>query len=70
MDTFGKRLKALRERLGRTVDDMAHIVGVQRQAWHSWERNAFMPSADRLVSIARVTGASLDWLLLGKGEGP
>ena len=70
MDTFGKRLKALRLRLGRTADWMASLVGVKRQAWHSWERDHFMPSVSHLKAIAERTGASLDWLILGKGDPP
>ncbi len=70
MDTFGKRLKAVRERLNRSVIGMAALVGVQRAAWHSWERDASMPTTRHLKDIAGTTGASLDWIILGKGDPP
>ena len=37
--------------------------------WSRWEADRTTPSMEELVAIHRVTGASIDWLLLGINTG-
>lgn len=70
MDTFGKRLRHVRQRLRRSVIAMANLMGVERDAWYRWERGDSFPQQRHLEVIGNITGASLDWLILGKGDPP
>ncbi len=68
LSMIGTRLKILRQSKGATAATMAAIAGVRRQTWHGWEAEEYRPSIEHLQKIATVTGLSLDWLLLGRGQ--
>lgn len=44
---------------------MARRVNRNPAQWSRWERGKTTPSMNELVAIHQVTGASVDWLLLG-----
>lgn len=52
---------------GQSMADVARRLGIP----HATVRNYYngrLPAADVLIKIARASGVSLDWLLLGRGE--
>jgi len=68
MKAIGNRLRALRG--DRTQKAMAEICAVTRQTWYYWERGERKLNLDHAVTISRSTGASLDWIIEGKGNPP
>lgn len=75
MDTVADRLKHLRKVLGKTQEEFAALLhphvdgGITRGAIGNWERNQGIKT-ENLMTVAEVTGASLDWLASGKGKAP
>ena len=69
MRAFGKRLRAARI-MSRyeTGKDFGLELGMNEPAYRKYERGLSVPPLDKLALIAEITGASLDFLLLGKGS--
>ena len=57
-----KILLDLRTRNGLTQEELAQRVFVTRQAVSRWESGDTTPTMDKLKSLARIYGVSLDWL--------
>lgn len=68
--TFGKRMKAARERMRMTQPIVAKEFGVKVQAVSNWERDVDSPGIDRLMPLARLLEVPVEWLLEGKGPPP
>lgn len=63
MSVTSIRLKARREQLGYTQDELAELInGSQKQIWRYESGNGF-PSVETLVALAKVLETSTDWLL-------
>ena len=58
---FAKRLKEARG--NRSQADICALIGVKQGTYSTWEIGKYQPPYDKLTSIARVTGRSIDWLL-------
>lgn len=54
-----EQLKALREGLGLTQQELAERVGVTKQALSAWERGEYEPTLDSLLRVVNETGAKL-----------
>ena len=52
----------LRTGKGLSQEELAEKVFVTRQAVSRWESGATTPSVDKLKTLARIYGVSLDWL--------
>lgn len=69
---FGARLKQVREEQRRTQDDVAKILGVERQTVQSWEagRNKHPKGAtlEKISPVAEFLGVTPEWLLFGAGD--
>jgi phage repressor protein C with HTH and peptisase S24 domain len=65
---FGKRLRALREALGRNMEEMNERTGFFRGAWGAFEKGKRLPTTEQLHRISETLKASASWLL--NGEGP
>jgi phage repressor protein C with HTH and peptisase S24 domain len=65
---FGKRLRAMREALGRNMEEMNERTGFFRGAWGAFEKGKRLPTTEQLHRISETLKASADWLL--NGEGP
>lgn len=68
MDSFGRRLKGLRDEKGLTQAEVAKEVGVSRVAYLSWEngsKSGKLPSGDRLNKVAAFFGVRPEWLYDG-----
>lgn len=63
---FGRRLTAARLASGfETAADMARELGLGATTYRKYERGENIPEPDVLAAIVKVTGQSLDWLILG-----
>ena len=62
---IGKRIRTIREGLNKTQIDMCKILKVQQSAISKLERGDIMPTGDILLTLKRVSGKSIDWILGG-----
>lgn len=69
MAAWGRRLAASRLAAGfETAADMAREVKMEANAYRKYERGEAMAPIDMLELICKLTGKSLDFLLLGKPD--
>ena len=61
--TLREKLIVLRDRAGLSQMELADRLGVSRQAVSRWESGDTTPSVDKLKTLAKIYGVSLDWLL-------
>lgn len=67
LQQFGRRLRAARLTAGyEEASDFAHDLGIEAPRYRKYERGQSFPPLDVLHDINRITGRSLDWLLLGQ----
>lgn len=66
-DDLAGRLRALRERRGWTVVDMAERTGIPKRTLDKYmlRSGANLPGFDALLAMAKGLGVSLDWLAFG-----
>ncbi len=60
-----KLLKANRERLGMSQEEVAHAVYVSRQTMSSWENGKTYPDVQSLLLLSNLFSVSVDELLKG-----
>lgn len=60
-----EQLKANRERLGLSQEDVAHAIFVSRQTMSSWENGKTYPDVQSLLLLSRLFGVSIDDLVKG-----
>ncbi len=65
---FQERLYQIRKERGLSQEDLANEIGVSRQAVQKWESGAAQPTLDKLTTLARYFGVTLDWLVTGAEE--
>lgn len=65
MRVIGRRLRATREALGLTQEQLAQSIGVQRTAYRNWEIGERMPDPLAMTRLAERYGATLDWIYRG-----
>jgi transcriptional regulator with XRE-family HTH domain len=65
MRAAGLRLRAVREALDKTQDQMAEEIGVERNAYANWEGGTRTPQVAAMVRLLRVQRISLDWIYAG-----
>ena len=70
--TLGKRIKAARERLDPmpTQGEIGAKFNITDKAVSAWERDATVPSFEKIAELARLLKVPCNWLLEGKGEPP
>jgi transcriptional regulator with XRE-family HTH domain len=67
MHQFGRRLRAARITAGyEEATDFASDLGIEAPRYRKYERGSSMPPLDVLEAITKLTGRTLDWLLLGR----
>ena len=65
---FAERIRALRDKLDITQDELAERIGnITRGAVGNWERGGGA-KRESVARIAEVTGASFEWLNMGRGD--
>lgn len=60
-----EQLKANRERLGLSQEDVAHEIFVSRQTMSSWENGKTYPDVQSLLLLSQLFGVSIDELVKG-----
>ena len=60
--TLCEKLTQARKAAGLTQADVAAKLNVSRQAVSRWESGDTTPTMDKLKTLARIYGVSLDWL--------
>lgn len=60
--TLREKLIVLRDKAGISQMELAHQLGVYRQAVSRWESGDATPSMDKLKALAKIYNVSLDWL--------
>lgn len=67
LSTFATRLKALRDDLGMTVEEIAELCGLNDATWSTWERGTKPRDMDEVVrAISAATKCSAAWLMWGE----
>lgn len=64
----GRRIRALRERLGWDREELARRVGVHAGSIARWETGGAVPHAYTLERIAELGGTTGEWLRTGSAE--
>ena len=62
METFGERLKELRQDKKLTQVDLALKIGVGKSIVSLWEKNECEPTLSKLIVIADYFGVTIDYL--------
>ena len=60
--TLREKLIVSRNKAGLSQMELAERLGVSRQAVSRWESGDTTPTMDKLKSLAKIYGVSLDWL--------
>ena len=66
-DTFGKRLRAARKKIGMSVSDIADRLNISTKTVYGWENDNCFPGTSILPALSRILETSLDELF-GTGE--
>lgn len=66
--TFSENLKRFRKARGMTQPQVWGPAGIAKSSYTSYEAGSQMPSADKVVEIAKVLGVTTDELLLAEEE--
>ena len=61
--TIGQRIARERKKLNISQVGLATRLDVSRQAISKWESDAAIPEIDKLISLSRLFGVSVGWLL-------
>ena len=61
--TMGQRIAQERKRLGISQEALGEKMGVSRQAISKWEADGAVPEIDKLISLSKLFGTSVGWLL-------
>ncbi len=69
MDSIGSRIKYLREQQNWTQDRLAQEAGVSKSFISELENDRRNMSSEKLLEIATVLGASLDFIVKGERSG-
>jgi transcriptional regulator with XRE-family HTH domain len=63
MDTFGSRLKSLRQKKGLTQRELAKLIGAKHNSISDWENDGHKPDMDTIERLMGVFEVSSDYLL-------
>lgn len=61
MQTFGGRIKKIREEYNLTQEQLAEILGVTKSTINKYEKEISQTSIDVMLKIKQEFGKSLDW---------
>lgn len=61
--TMGQRIAERRKLLGLSQEALGERMGVSRQAISKWESDMATPEIDKLISLSKLFGVSIGWLL-------
>lgn len=66
--TLGENLKRIRKGRGLTMPEVWGPAGIGKSTYSTYEAGTAMPSADKVVAMAKVLGVTTDELLLDSEE--
>lgn len=61
--TIGQRIAQKRKELNLSQEALGEQLGVSRQSIYKWESDAALPEIDKLITLSRLFGVSVGWLL-------
>lgn len=61
--TMGQRIAEERKKLGLSQEGLGEKMGVSRQAISKWEADGAVPEIDKLITLSKLFGVSVGWLL-------
>ena len=61
--TLGQRIAQKRKELGLSQEALGDRLGVSRQSIYKWESDSALPEVDKLITLSRLFGVSVGWLL-------
>ena len=62
MDTFGKRLRELRQEKGLSAKELGKIINVNDSSIIRWENETMSPKLEYIVALARFFNVSADYI--------
>jgi len=62
---IGKRIRQIRQELGKTQIEMSKVLKVQQSAISKLEKGDIMPTVENLLKLNKISGRSIDWILTG-----
>lgn len=62
---IGKRIRIIRQELDKTQIDMSKILRVKQSGVSKLERGEIMPTVEILLKLNKISGKSIDWILMG-----
>ena len=68
MNTLGERIKYARKIKGITQTKIKELCGISSGNLSEIENDKVSPTSNALLSLKRILGVSVDWLLTGEGE--
>lgn len=70
METLGKRIRAARTAAGKTQQEVADYLGIERVNVTQWEGDKHGPERTRLPELAAFINTTVEWLMTAKGPAP
>lgn len=61
--TVGQRIAQKRKELGLSQEALGDRLGVSRQSIYKWESDSALPEVEKLITLAKLFGVSVGWLL-------
>lgn len=61
--SFSEKIVLLRKQAGLSQEELAEKLQISRQSISKWESGQSMPESDKLLSLSRALGSSVDFLL-------
>lgn len=68
--TTGQRIAQKRKELGLSQESLGEQLGVSRQAIYKWESDSALPEIEKLITLSKLFGVSVGWLLGVEEETP
>lgn len=65
---LGDKITNLRKKAGWSQEELAHQLGVSRQAVSKWESGSSIPDLDKILRLSQLFEVSTDYLLLDEME--
>lgn len=65
---FADKIISLRKKMGWSQEELAHQVGVSRQAVSKWESAQSVPDLDKVLQLSSLFGVTTDYLLKDEME--
>lgn len=67
---IGKRIRAVRQTNGKTLDAFAVALGYSRRACINWEQNKALPPIGVLPKLRHLFNIDPEWVVMGQGMTP